>query len=448
MIMSENENVEEHRMETKRGILRSLHPRYDWLDQFRGMVIVFLFIASITWELSSNNFGIAAPIGPTWLNHGWRYWNQFPPIITIVDLGSQIFMFMLGISLALSFPSKIAKKGAGYAWSAVLHRFFTFFWLVQLIDWLDLIANGGEFPLLRMIALGLWVAITILAAVFRNLKKFKDSLYRPLVGMLWGLTSIGLWLIQARYPTTFIGSGYLKTVFFAEALSHLAWGTLFAALFVYLIKKPDYRIIASIIIFIVHAFLLAFKVEINAAMAFWPQWDIPLDALGMGAIAIAATCVWDWMNLDPSDQLVGMKKRVIPFFLIAGVLHFAVDFFQPADHHGINVSISLLALAFSTLLVLVFFSLEYFFKFKISFLTHLGRNALFLFLFQGTFTVPYGMIWGNALNFRTSMSNLFGVADLTHPLINLMGLLAFIIPIMLTYLIAWLFDKFNIHIRV
>jgi len=447
-MMSENENVETTRMEVKRGIERSLHPRYDWLDQFRGMVIVFLFIASITWELSSSDFSIAPPVGPTWLNHGWRYASQNPIMITIVDLGSQIFMFMLGISLGLSFPSKIKKKGAAYAWSSVVHRVCTFFWLVQLINWLEFVVDGGEITYFKIGVLGLWLVITILAVVFRNLKKYKDKIHRPVIGMIWALTSMGLWMIQARYPATLIGSGYLRTVLFGEALSHLAFGSLFAAIFVFLIKKPDYRIIVSIVIFIGHALMKEFEGSINTAMAFWTNWRIPFDVLGMIAIAIAATCVWDWMNIDPNDQKIGMKKRVIPFFLIAGVLHFVVDFFQPADHHGTNFSISLLALAFSTLLVVVFFSLENFFKFKIPFLTHLGRNALFLFLFQGIFTIPYGMIWDNAFNFRTDIASIIGVADLGHPFVNLMGLSAFIVPILLSYFIAWLFDKFNWHIRV
>ncbi|MHA1111947.1 MAG: hypothetical protein ACTSRE_12640 [Promethearchaeota archaeon] len=449
--MSENENAEEHRMEAKRGIERSVHPRFDWLDQFRGMVIVFLIIASLTWELSSNDFAAAPPLGPTWLNHGWKFFNQNPAMITIVDLGSQIFMFMLGISLGLSFKSKIEKKGAAYAWSAVLHRVLTFFWIVQLIDYLAEIFETGLFPVIKLIALGIWVIITVAAAVFRNLKKYENTLHRPFFGMLWALFSVLLWMILPRFPDPLIGSGYLKSVFFIEALSHLAWGTLFAALFVFLIKKPDYRIIVSIVIFTIHAILWEFEGPINTAIRnFWPQWDIPFDVLGMGAIAIAATCVWDWMNIEPSDQKIGMRKRVIPFFLIAGVLHFVVDFFQTADHHGINVSIGLLSLAFSTLLVLIFYSFEFFFKFKIPFLTHLGRNALFLFLFQGIFTITYPLIfeWNSALAFRTDMSVFLGIADLTHPLIDLLCLLAFLVPILIIYFVGWLFDKLNWHIRV
>ncbi len=440
--MSDEENVEEIRMEAKRGIYRSTHPRYDWLDQFRGMVIVFLIIASLTWEFSSSDFSLAPPLGPTWLNHGWQFFNQQPAMITIIDMGSQIFMFMLGISMGLSFRSKVEKKGLGYAWLNVLFRVFTFFWISQVIS------VEFDFPLFKIIALGIWVVITVVAAVFRNMKKYRDTIYRPAIGLIWALVSIGLWCVQARLPTV-IGSGYFWGTFFVEAMAHLAWGTLFAAIFVWLIKKPDYRLIAAIVIYIGHAVMWEFEGAINTAIrAFWPQWDIPFDVLGMIAIAIVASCVWDWMNMDPNDQKVGMKKRVIPLLFISGVLHFVIDFFQTAEHHGINLSLGLLSIAFCSLLVVVFFSLENFFKFKVPFLTHLGRNALFLFLFQGIFTLTYPEIWGDALTFRTQMATLFGGIPLTHPLVDLMAVVIFMLPMIIMYLVAWLFDRYNIHIRV
>ena len=440
---TKNEDPEETRqLQQTRGIHRSTHPRYDWLDQFRGMVIVFLLIASLTWEFSSTNFSIAPPLGPTWLNHGWKYYEQQPAIITIVDLGSQIFMFMLGISMGLSFRSKVEKKGTGYAWLTVLHRVLSFFWISQVIS------VDFDFPLLKIIALIVWFVITITAAVFRNIKKFKDTIYTPLFGAIWALISIILWCVQARLPNV-IGSGYFWGAFFNEAMAHLAWGTLIAAIFVWLVKKPDYRIIASIIIYIAHAIMWEFEGAINTAVrAFWPQWDIPFDVLGMGAIAIAASCVWDWMNMDPTDQKVGMRKRVIPLLFISGVLHFIIDFFQTAEHHGINLSIGLLAFAFCCLLVVAFFSLENYFKFKVPFLTHLGRNALFLFLFQGIFTLTYPEIWGSALEFRTQMATLFGGLPLTHPLVDLMAVIIFLAPMLVMYLVAWIFDRYNIHIRV
>ncbi|MBN2157042.1 MAG: hypothetical protein JW776_13445 [Candidatus Lokiarchaeota archaeon] len=444
--MPENEKLNSEEVHTegisKGQFKRSTHPRYDWLDQFRGMVIVFLVIASLTWELASENFAITPPLGPTWLNHGWEYYDQQPVIITIIDLGSQIFMFMLGISLSLSFKSKVEKKGLHFAWLTVLHRVFSFFWISQVIS------VDFDFPIFKVIALVIWVLITVGAAVLRNLRKFKDNIYRPLFGVVWALSSIGLWCVQARIPKV-LGSGYFWSAFFLEAPAHLAWGTLFAAVFVFLIKKPDFRIIIAIIIYLGHFIMWEFKPIINASIqAFWSQWDIPFDMLAMGAIAITATCIWDWMQMDPNDQIIGFKKRVIPIMLITGLLHFIVDFFQTAEHHGINLSLGLLAIAFSCLLVIVFFSLEFFYKYKIPPLTHIGRNALFLFLFQGIFTLTYPEIWGDALAFRTQMASLFGVAELTHPLVDLMGLIAFLVPMLIMYLVAWLMDRYHIYIKV
>ena len=107
-----------------------LHPRYKWIDQYRGMVIMILFIASFTWIFSSNmSEGEVPPIGPTWLNHGWQYYNGTVPIITVVDIGAAIFMFILGISMTISFRSKRAQKGGIYAWSRVIMRFLALIWL-------------------------------------------------------------------------------------------------------------------------------------------------------------------------------------------------------------------------------------------------------------------------------------------------------------------------------
>jgi len=445
--MTENETniAEEIRMDMKRGIYRSTHPRYDWLDQFRGMVIVFLVIASLTWEFSSNNFAVAPPLGPTWLNHGFKYVDLQPAMITIIDMGSQIFMFMLGISVSLSFKSKLEKNGMGYAWMTVIHRVLSFFWIGQVIS-VDITFDYFY----KNTALGVWLLITIGFATLRNLKKFKNSNLRPLFGIIWAVLSSLLWYIQARGPDILpLNVGYFRAVYFDEAIAHLAWGTLISAVFVCLVKKPDFRVFAAIIIYIGHAIMWEFETEINSAIiVFWPGWQIPFDVLAMGAIAIVASCVWDWMQKDPNDQKIGMKKRVLPLMIITGVLHFIVDFFQTAEHHGINVSLGLLSIAFSSLLVVIFFSLENYFNFKIPPLTHIGRNALFLFLFQGIFTLTYPEIWGGALEFRTQMATLFGLSDLTLPLVDLMAIIVFLAPMLVMYLVAWLFDRYHIYIKV
>ena len=66
-----------------------LHKRYEWLDQFRGLIIIFLIISVITWPLSGDpTIGLTNSwIGPPLLNHGYKYFNGWPPIITIIDIG-------------------------------------------------------------------------------------------------------------------------------------------------------------------------------------------------------------------------------------------------------------------------------------------------------------------------------------------------------------------------
>ena len=86
--------------------------RISWLDQFRGIMLIFLFISSLTWIFSANMWQLEVPIGPTWLNYGFKYADYYPRMITLIDLGSEIFMTIIGISVALSFQRKIREKGA------------------------------------------------------------------------------------------------------------------------------------------------------------------------------------------------------------------------------------------------------------------------------------------------------------------------------------------------
>lgn len=40
------------------------HVRYEWLDQFRGLIILFLIISVITWPLSGNALTGEPIVGP------------------------------------------------------------------------------------------------------------------------------------------------------------------------------------------------------------------------------------------------------------------------------------------------------------------------------------------------------------------------------------------------
>lgn len=53
----------EEKIEIEQEGKKQLHKRYEWLDQFRGMIIIFLIISVITWPLSGNFPGTEIPIG-------------------------------------------------------------------------------------------------------------------------------------------------------------------------------------------------------------------------------------------------------------------------------------------------------------------------------------------------------------------------------------------------
>ncbi len=93
----------------------------------------FYFIASLTWVFSADIRALEYPIGPTWLNFGYKYVDFYPRMITLIDLGSQVFMFILGLSLSISFRNKLVKKGVLYAWISVINRVCVFFWIGQVI---------------------------------------------------------------------------------------------------------------------------------------------------------------------------------------------------------------------------------------------------------------------------------------------------------------------------
>ena len=43
--------MSEEVIEQKNERKEPLHVRYEWLDQFRGLIIIFLIISVVTWEL-------------------------------------------------------------------------------------------------------------------------------------------------------------------------------------------------------------------------------------------------------------------------------------------------------------------------------------------------------------------------------------------------------------
>lgn len=428
-----------HRKGSTYDVQDPLYHRHLWLDQLRSVIVIFSFIASLTWLFSGNIRGGEIPVGPTWLNFGYRYVDFFPRMITLVDIGSQIFMFIMGLSLSISFQTKAQKKGYKYAWISVFNRVFVFFWLVEV-----LLMDFIHFYLNDIIILGVWVVLTIIIIVLRN-TFFKQSDAALYISLIWSIVSCIIWFFKYDID--------LWTVFFNHPLAHFAWATLLGALGIFTIKRPDIRIIIPGILLGIHYYLWErfryWGIQVFVGTHFEFHFMIPFELMGMGIVGMTATCVWDWIHMDPTDFKVGFKKRFVPLMVLTCIGHFITDFFQTADSEGVTASIILLAVAFSSMLAMTMYAMEYYIKYDIPFLTAIGKNALFLLLLQAVLVIPYRIVWpGGGGDFRSMVQEWFNVSTQTHILVNLMGCIAFLIPIVILIITGWILDKYKIHIKV
>lgn len=381
----DSENWEKRK---KKEIHRAQHKRYDFIDQFRGLTVMFLAISWITWQLGKFDPSLVPPI----LDHGWQFfdpgrttWNWLQlenQFYTIIDLGSSLFVFILGITAPISFRSKKKKFGTNKALIRVFIRWGAFLGLQLLVDGIDAIINEEALSL--------------------NYRSF-------LLGQNNVLPALGI-------------------------------GTLAAGLSVWLIDKPDKRIIVSIALMAVHGILFlipglsVFRRYGGPDMlpgTFFDKWMIPYEAMSYSAIAIAATCFWDWFDKDKPAESI--KKRHLPFATYSLITCFIVVWFIPFEHHDLTISQDLLAIGAGYFLLILFFCFEVVFKYKIPLLTALGRNALILYAFG----LVIDIIWGVA-----------GVYDIINPELAWLGLVVIVATIAIIGTIGWALNKGKIYLRI
>ncbi len=320
--------MSEEKVEVKPEGKKRLHVRYEWLDQFRGLIIIFLIVSVITWPLSGD-FPSTVPIGPPLLNHGFQYYDGNPALITIIDIGQQIFMFILGFVAYIAFTSRKEKKGIGAAW--------------------------------------------------------KHGLIR--VGILYGLAFLDDGLIGGLL----FGDGIpWDEVLWYGTLANLAIGTFAAYLFTYLISKnADQRMYVCIAIMVTHAILYAIPIFEHKGFG-GGTIPFPFNSLNHAAIAIAGTCFSQWYKLDSNDPNVGFKKRILPVATIFIIIFYCLDWIQPAEHHDATTSLAFLAIAASGFLIAVFYGFEKL-KFKVPVLSEMGKNMLLLFILAFIFDFTIGL---------------------------------------------------------
>lgn len=323
--------MSEEKIEAESERTEQLHKRYVWLDQFRGLIIILLIVSVITWRLSGDFLGGVTPIGPPLLNHGFQYYKGYPAIITIIDIGQQIFMFILGYVGFIAFTSRRDKKGIGAAWKHGIIRVAVLYGLAFLDDGLI----GGLL--------------------------FGDGI--PWDEVLW-------------YGT----------------LANLAIGSFAAYLFIYLIpKSADKRLYVCIGIMIVHAILYATPIFEHKGLGGTGTLTFPFNSLNHAAIAIAGTCFSQWYKMDSNDPDVGFKKRILPVATIFIIVFYCLDWIQPAEHHDATTSLAFLAIAASGFLIAVFYGFEKM-KFKVPVLSEMGKNMLLLFILAFIFDVAIGLL--------------------------------------------------------
>ena len=323
--------MSEEKIEDESERTEQLHKRYEWLDQLRGLIIILLIVSVITWPLSGDFLGGVTPIGPPLLNHGFQYYKGYPAIITIIDIGQQIFMFILGFVAYLAFTSRRDKKGTGAAWKHGIIRVAVLYGIAFLDD-----------------------------------------------GLIGGLL---------------FGSGIpWDEVLWYGTLANLAIGSFAAYLFIYLIpKSADKRLYVCIGIMIIHAILYATPIFEHKGLGGTGTLTFPFNALNHAAIAIAGTCFSQWYKMDSSDPEVGFRKRILPVATIFIIVFYCLDWIQPAEHHDATTSLAFLAIAASGFLIAVFYGFEKM-KFKVPVLSEMGKNMLLLFILAFVFDVAIGFL--------------------------------------------------------
>ncbi len=96
------------------------HAHYEWLDQVRGAIIIFLVVSTAASVLSGGSIEHLRPVvSPPFFAHGSHFVDAHPKMTTMVDHGAQMFVFLLGFVAYGAFSRRLARRGA---WVYALRR--------------------------------------------------------------------------------------------------------------------------------------------------------------------------------------------------------------------------------------------------------------------------------------------------------------------------------------
>ncbi len=307
---------------------KPLHKRYDWLDQARGLIVLLLLASMPTSQYEGSLLKGDRPLGPPMLNHGFSYYDGYPSIITFIDVGQSIFLFVLGFVGYIAFTSRWRKRGGWSAFGYAARRVG----ILYVLSFIDAI---------------------FLSYVFSGVSHWDDCIY------------------DGTFALIAIGS-------FAAFLS------------IALCADADRRFGIAVGLLMLHALLYAFPVfdEYTWSDNVLGLPQFPFAALGLSTMAIAGTCFGQWLMMDPDDPLVGFRKRIVPISTAAFVAAYCVDWIQPAEHHRTNAALQLISLYMAGFMLMIFFSFGRV-GFRFPLLSSMGKNLLLLFAVGGLFNNIY-----------------------------------------------------------
>lgn len=297
----------------------STHARYEWLDQARGIVGLFFVLSIIMGYVDGDILRKEVQDHPTYLNHGFSYYRGDPSIITLIDVGQLMFMFIMGFVGYIAFSGRLEKRGAVPAWLYAARRFAGLYGLsivsAALLPWL----TGG----------------------FVNWK-------------------------EALYDGTF---------------SRLAIGALAAYAAVYVVRNADRRACLGFALFAVHAFLFeSYRFDrypwIDDMLGLT---RFPFGAFNLAAICILGSVFAQWFQTYPGDPGKSMRERILPVATGSFIAAYCVEWIQPSEHHDVTTALALLSIGLTGYLVMASFGMGTL-GIVIPALRAIGKNLLLVFI--------------------------------------------------------------------
>ncbi len=322
--MSETRSIDRDAPNLWKGMT---HERYAWLDEARG-IVVLLYVISIVLSAVEGNPLLGKPtLGPTFLNHGYAYYNGNPPLITLIDAGQMMFIFVVGFVAYIAFAGRWEKRGAFSAWVYALRRVAALY------------------------------TLSILAEI-----------------------KVAAWRHESSSWAAALYDG---------VLSRIAIGALAAYIAVYFIRRADWRMVVAVAMLIVHAFLYA-SYRFDRYWWYDDIMGLPKFPFGvwnMAAVAVAGSACGQWLKRAP-DPKIGFGERIIPFGTAAIVAAYCMEWLQPSEHHDVTTALALMSIGVSANLLGATYAFNYF-GWGIATLRSMGRNLLLLFVVTAIFVDMY-----------------------------------------------------------